>query len=238
VSVNRKWLGRHQQLSDACLRGGSCERPVYRTEPAVLPEGEVKMSDVAETDERFRIRPYEVEVEKVRDAICTGTTTGGHDASNFRIGECIVEVGEAVLVTTGAEPVPVQRVRSDIDSKAPTFEHFDRLAQPSDLRPAGRGYQTNDITALHDRRNQHLPHSEHGQKKSEVACASAPSMRMVSNRNDGLPTNTDCPIRVRDETAVLPPRFPVGISVFAIVTAKFAEVLVRMNREEGTKSDS
>jgi len=63
-------------------------------------------------------------------------------------------------------------------------------------------------------------------------------MQMVSNRNDGLPTDTDCPIRVRDETAVLPPRFPVGISVFAIVTAKFAEVLVRMNREEGTKSDS
>lgn len=109
------------------------------------------MSDVAETDQRFRVRPYEVEVERICDAIRTRTAACAHDGSDLRIGECIVEVGEAVLVAAGAEPVLIQRMWCHIDLEAPTFENCDRLAQPSDVRPARGRHETNDVTSLHDR---------------------------------------------------------------------------------------
>src|SRR3546814_14370003 len=60
-------------------------RSGYRRHTAVVPERQLQVGDVAEADQRLRIRAHRVEVEEVGDPVGAGAPARGDDGPYARV---------------------------------------------------------------------------------------------------------------------------------------------------------
>lgn len=107
-------------------------------QPAVPPQGEVQVRDVAEPDNRLGIGPNGVEVDVVGDPVGAGAASRRDDRSHAGVSERVVQVIEPSLIVAGHEAELVESMLADLDLETPALQDLDRRLQPFVGREAGR----------------------------------------------------------------------------------------------------
>ena len=96
-----------------------------RREPAMLPDRQMDVSDVTESDDRLGIGTQRLKIELIGDPIRTRTTSRGHDGAYPAIPNRIVHIGRSIEVASSHRPPPVHRVTTHLRTKPPSLQHLD-----------------------------------------------------------------------------------------------------------------
>jgi hypothetical protein len=82
----------------------------------MMPQSQVKDSDVAEPNARFWVIPGGSKVERMGDSPGALAAPSRKDGSDARVPESVIQVSQPVLIFTGEKmAVPVQSVGANLD---------------------------------------------------------------------------------------------------------------------------
>jgi hypothetical protein len=112
---------------------------------AFLPEDEVEIGDITETNDELRIGARSLKVNLIGDSICSLPSTGSEHRPDAGVTQCIIEVFNALLVTPSEVSYFPEDGFSEFDLQTPRAKNISASVDAVLLGSARRGDDANAI---------------------------------------------------------------------------------------------